>query len=64
MHAPAPPKKARGELASKTARKLIAGVHYATLALLSNTFGSRFGFLSSADGGSRIGSRTRVCGHE
>ena len=44
MKAPAPPKKERGELASKTALKLIAGAHYALLALLANIFGAPFWF--------------------
>jgi hypothetical protein len=42
MNAPAPPKKERGELASKTARKLITRAHYAVLALLANIFGAPF----------------------
>jgi hypothetical protein len=39
------PKKARGELASKTARKLIASPHYAALAVLAKLFGAAFWFL-------------------
>jgi len=42
MHAPAPPKKARGELASKAARKLVTRARYAVLALLANIFGAPF----------------------
>jgi hypothetical protein len=47
MNRPAPPKKAPGELASKTGRKLIARAYYATLALLANVFGSSFWFFES-----------------
>jgi hypothetical protein len=48
MNALAPPeKKARGELASKTARKLIAQTYYATLALLANILCSPFWFFES-----------------
>jgi hypothetical protein len=39
-----PPKKARGELASKTARKLKASAHYAVLTVLANIFGEPFWF--------------------
>jgi hypothetical protein len=47
LNSPAPPKKARGELASKTARKLIARGHYATLTLLANIFSSPFWFFEN-----------------
>lgn len=50
MNAHAPPKKARGELASKTARKLIARTYYATLALLANIFGALFWFFEQRRG--------------
>jgi hypothetical protein len=40
----APPKKERGELASKTARELIASAHYAVLAFVANLFGAVFWF--------------------
>jgi hypothetical protein len=43
----APKEKARGELASKTARKLITQANYATVALLANVFGSVFWFFES-----------------
>jgi hypothetical protein len=39
-----PPKKARGELASKTARKLIASARYAVLALFATVLGAAFWF--------------------
>ena len=42
MNALAPPKKAPGELASNTGRKLIAAGHYAVLALLAKIFGAPF----------------------
>ena len=42
MNVLGPPKKARGELASKTARKLIARAHYGVLTLLANVFGAPF----------------------
>ena len=38
-------KKARGELASKTARNLIARTHYAAFTLFANIFGVVFWFL-------------------
>jgi len=40
----APPKKARGELASKTARELIATAHYGVLTFVANLFGAVFWF--------------------
>lgn len=39
-----PPKKARRELASKAARKLIASAEYSALTLLTNVFGELFWF--------------------
>jgi hypothetical protein len=39
-----PPKKARGELASTTARKPITSACYAALTPLANVFGSSFCF--------------------
>ena len=39
-----PPKKSRCELASKTARKLIAFAYYATLTLFANILGIAFWF--------------------
>jgi hypothetical protein len=39
-----PPKKARGELASKTARKLITIAYYAVLASFATVFGAAFWF--------------------
>jgi len=44
MNVLAPPKKPRGELVSKAARKLISKAHYFPLALLANIFGSPFWF--------------------
>ncbi|HEU5247018.1 MAG TPA: hypothetical protein VFU09_08010 [Candidatus Udaeobacter sp.] len=35
-----PPKKARGKLASKAARKLTASGHYGVLTVLANIFGA------------------------
>jgi hypothetical protein len=40
-----PPKKAPGELGSKTGRKLITRTHYAALTLLANIFGAVFWFV-------------------
>jgi hypothetical protein len=54
-----PPKKARGKLASKTARKLIASAHYAVLAWLAIVFGAAFGFSDNAAGDLRIVWTTR-----
>jgi hypothetical protein len=45
VNALAPPKKARGELVSKTARKLIASTQYAALSVLANLFGALFWFI-------------------
>ena len=42
MNGLAPPKKARGELASKTARKLIASAQYVALSVLANFLGAVF----------------------
>ena len=39
-----PPKKARGKLASKTARKPITWAHYVVLTVLANLFGAPFWF--------------------
>ena len=39
-----PPKKERGELASNTARKLIAFAYYGTLTLFANILGMAFWF--------------------
>ena len=44
MSALAPAKKAPGELASKTGRKLIAAAQYAVLAILAHVFGAPFWF--------------------
>jgi len=57
------PKQKRAPAKSALRKLRLIGSYHAS-ALLANIFGSRFGFLSSADGGSRIGSTTRVCGHE
>jgi hypothetical protein len=46
----APPKKARGELASKTARKLITSAHYAVLASFATVFGAAFWFFEQRRG--------------
>lgn len=43
----APPKKARGELASKTARKLTTPIRYSALAVLAKFFGWPFWFFES-----------------
>jgi len=39
-----PPKKKRGKLASKTARKLIAVAHYTALTALASVLGATFWF--------------------
>ena len=44
MNSHAPPKKARGKLASKTTRKLIASACYAVLTVLATVFGGPFWF--------------------
>jgi hypothetical protein len=46
----APPKKMRGELASKTARKLIASAHYAVVTAFPTVFGAVFWFLEQRRG--------------
>jgi len=45
MNALAPPKKAPGELGSKTGRKLIARTYYAALTLFANVSGAVFWFV-------------------
>ena len=40
-----PPKKARGELASKTARKLTTSARYSVLASFATVFGAVFWFV-------------------
>jgi hypothetical protein len=50
MNSHPPPRKARGELASKTARKLITPTHYAVLTVLANLFGMAFWFFEQRRG--------------
>jgi hypothetical protein len=46
----APSKKARGELASKTARKPITWARYAVLTILANLFGMPFWYFEQRRG--------------
>jgi hypothetical protein len=45
-----PLKRARGELASKTARKPITCAHYAVLTVLATVFGAAFWFFEQRRG--------------
>jgi hypothetical protein len=46
----APQKKARGKLASETARKPITCAHYAVLTMLATVFGAAFWFFEQRRG--------------